>query len=153
MEVTLPVYYVDVCDSTVPPEIFAREETARRWAEEHHPDWRVDSEMVRQRFAAAASYSGAVEEAQTGGWYRPGPVPAPLSPHTPEPEHPWVYVVHAGLTAFVFADRSDATAIHYVWSLSPEHGSRHHLHAVRAPVNQQIRQPRRTSPGPRSACG
>ena len=126
-----PVFYVDVCDSADPPEIFSDEQTARRWVDENRPGWKVESEMVRQRWEAKASYEGAVEEAQTGGWYQPGPVPAPLAPSASESQYPVVYIAHSGLTTFVFADKSDAEAIHFVWSLSPEHGSRHHLHTVR----------------------
>jgi hypothetical protein len=124
------VYYVDVADSTDTPELFANEASALAWAKQHHPDWKIESEMVRQRFEAAVGYNGAVEEAQTGGWYRPGPVPTPRDPDAPGPPHEVVYVVHSGLTTFVFQDKSDADATYYVWSLHPEHGSRHHLHTV-----------------------
>lgn len=126
----LVVYYVDVYDSAEAPVLFAREQTARQWALEHHPDWKVDSEMVRQRWEAGESYKGAVEEARAGGWYRPGPGPIPRTPDTPGVRYDFVFVVHGGLTTFVFQDKSDGEAVYHVWSLHPEHGSRHHLHAV-----------------------
>jgi hypothetical protein len=125
------VLYVDVCDSNDEPVVFAHEDAARRWVAEHRPDWKVEWEDVRQRWVAKIAFDRAVEEARDGGWYRPGPAPEPLSKADIENDgHQTVYVAHSGLTTFVFADASDAEATYHVWSLSPEHGSRHRLHAV-----------------------
>lgn len=122
-------FYVDVCDSADTPKVFVHEAAALNWAAEHHPDWKVDNEDVRTRWAARKSYEGAVEEAQQGGWYRPGPVPDPVNPNAPD-DFFSVYIAHSGLTTFIWRDRSDAEATSHVWSLSPEHGARHHLHTV-----------------------
>ena len=118
---SLPVFYVSVYDSTERPEVFPDTEAAQRWVNENRPDWKVDTEIVRQRWNARIGYDSMVQQSQAEGWYKRGPAPDPETPGSPDSEYSVVGVAHAGLTCFVYVDQSDAEASQFLSNLSRLH--------------------------------
>jgi hypothetical protein len=128
-----PIFYVSVYDSSEPPELFPTTEAADRWVNEHHPNsaWKADGETVRQRWNARIGWDEMVQLARAEGWYRHGPQPDPPGVGAPDSDYMTVGVAHAGLTTYVYVDKSDAEAHEFLGNLSPLAPAGYTLHTVR----------------------
>lgn len=114
-------FFVSVYGSAERPEVFASEESAGAWIEERHPDsgWAVHREIVLQRSNARIGWDGMVQTARNNGWYQHGPQPDPPDRGAPDSQLGIVYTAHAGVTCYVYVDRSDAVANTFLQGLSP----------------------------------